>query len=218
MPKNVELDHITIIVPQGTGEEVLKMAKQKGIANGTVSKGLGTANKELMKEFEKHGRARDFVSLVAATDMAEILLKKLSEDLGLGKPGHGIAYAVNINEVYAERLSNIDNEDRNESDVQVITSIIRNGNAEKVMNAARAAGATGGTVLENTETIDPDMSLFSKGTDGNDEIVLIIARKECVSGIMDAIRNNTGLDTTTGVVYVQDAHFVYGLKKPGEAN
>lgn len=214
MPKNVELDHVTIIVPQGMGEEVLKMAKQKGITNGTVSKGMGTANKDLMKEFEKHGRVRDFVSFVAATDLAEILLKKLSEDLGLGKPGHGIAYAVNVNEVYTDALSNIDTADRTESEVQVITSIIRHGNAEKVMNAARAAGATGGTILENKEVVDPDMSLFSKGTEGNDEIVLILARQECASGIMNAIRNNTGLDTTTGVIYIQDAHFVYGLKKP----
>ncbi|MFB0958409.1 hypothetical protein NQU17_05595 [Clostridiaceae bacterium HFYG-1003] len=213
MPKNVELDHITIIVPQGQGEEVLKMAKQKGIMNGTVSKGLGTANQLLMKEFEKHGRVRDFVSLVAATDLAEIFLKKVAEEFGIGKPAHGIAYAVNVNEVYAERLSNVKTEDRNESDVQVITAIFRNGNADRVMDAARAAGATGGTILEDQSTVDPEMSLFSKGTNGNDEIVLIIARKEKAGDIMDAIRNNTGLDRTTGVIYVQDAHFVYGLKK-----
>lgn len=212
MPTNVELDHITIILPQGMGEEVLKMAKQKGIANGTVSKGLGTANKDLMKEFEKHGRVRDFVSLVASTDLAEIFLKKLNEDLGFSQPGHGIAYAVNVNEVYADRLKNRNVEERTQSDVQVITSIIRHGNAETVMNAARAAGATGGTILQDSQTIDPDMSLFSKGTEGNDEIVLIIARKECADGIIDAIRNNTGLDQSSGMVYVQDAHFVYGLK------
>lgn len=213
MPTNVELDHITIIVPQGKGEEVLRLAKQKGIANGTVNKGLGTANQELLKEFEKQGRNRDFVSLVASTDLAEIFLKQVADTMGLGKPGHGIAYAVNINEVYAERLENVNAETRNESDVQVITAIFRHGNADKVMDAARAAGATGGTILQNQETIDPEMSLFSKGTEGNDEIVLIIARKDCAGDIMTAIRHNAGLDRTTGVIYIQDAHFVYGLKK-----
>lgn len=213
MPTNVELDHITIIVPQGKGEEVLRLAKQKGIANGTVNKGLGTANQELLKEFEKQGRNRDFVSLVASTDLAEIFLKQVADTMGLGKPGHGIAYAVNVNEVYAERLENVNAETRNESDVQVITAIFRHGNADKVMDAARAAGATGGTILQNQETIDPEMSLFSKGTEGNDEIVLIIARKDCAGDIMTAIRHNAGLDRTTGVIYIQDAHFVYGLKK-----
>ena len=212
MPTNVELDHITIIVPQGQGEEVLRLAKQKGIANGSVNKGLGTANQELLKEFEKQGRIRDFVSLVASTDLAEIFLKQVADAMGIGKPGHGIAYAVNVNEVYTERLDNVNSENRNEAEVQVITAIFRHGNAEKVMNAARAAGATGGTILQNQEAIDPEMSLFSKGTEGNDEIVLIIARKECAGNIMTAIRHNTGLDRTTGVVYVQDAHFVYGLK------
>ncbi len=213
MPKNVELDHMTIIVPQGQGAEVLKMAKQKGIVNGTVSRGLGTANKELMKQFEEQGRVRDFVSLIASTDLAEIFLQKVAETFGLGKPGHGIAYSVNVNEVYAPRLSNMDKEDRNQSDVQVITAIFRNGNADKVMNAARAAGATGGTILENLSDVDPESSLFSKGTEGNDEIVLVITKKETAPAIVDAIRSNTGLDRNTGLVYVQDVHFVYGLKK-----
>lgn len=210
MPKNVELDHITIIVPEGQGEDVLKMARQKGIAGGTISKGLGTANKDLVKEFERHGRIRDFVSLVASTDLAEIFLKKIADEFGFGQPGRGIAYAANVNEVYAEGLENL--HDRTPSDFQVITAIIRHGHADRVMNAARAAGAKGGTILEDKEAIDPEMSLFSKGTQGNDEVVLILTRQETALPIMQAIRENGGVDAATGVVYVQDVRFVYGLK------
>ena len=99
------------------------------------------------------------------------------------------------------------------SDVQVITAIIRHGSAETVMNAARSAGATGGTILENEADINPDASLFSKGTEGNDEIVLVIASKETAPAIMDALINSAGIDPNAGVIYIQDVYFVYGLKK-----
>ncbi len=213
MAKNIEMDHITIIVPQGQGQEVLKLAKQKGIANGTVSRGFGTANKELYSELEKVGKTRDFVSVLAAMDMAEIFLEKLNEEFQFSKPGHGIAYAVNVNEVYTEGLSQMESDP---SDYQVITAIIRNGHADKVMDAARAAGATGGTVLEDGNIQAPDHSLFSKDTDGNDEIVLIISKMETTQAIMDAVRMNAGLDRETGLIYIQDAHFVYGVNKWAE--
>ena len=213
MPKKLELDHMTIIVPKGQGEEVLKLAKQKGIAIGTISKGLCTANKELLKELKEKGLGRDFVSLIASTDLAEIFLKEIAEHFGFGKPGRGIAYSVNVNDVYAPGLSHVRQKNHEASDVQVITAIIRHGSAETVMNSARSAGATGGTILENEADINPDASLFSKGTEGNDEIVLVIASKETAPAIMDALINSAGIDPTTGVIYIQDVHFVYGLKK-----
>lgn len=213
MAKNIEMDHITIIVPQGKGQEVLKLAKQKGIANGTVSKGFGTANRELYSELEKIGKTRDFVSVLAATDMAEIFLAKLNEEFQFSKPGHGIAYAVNINDVYTEGLTQMEKDGKDPSEYQVITAIIRNGHADSIMDAARSAGATGGTVLDDSNIVAPDRSLFSKDTEGNDDIVLIISKQENTQAIMDAVRGNTGLDRETGLIYVQDAHFVYGVKK-----
>ncbi len=213
MAKNIEMDHITIIVPQGKGQEVLKLAKQKGIANGTVSRGYGTANRELYSELEKVGKTRDFVSVLAAMDMAEIFLEKLNEEFQFAKPGHGVAYAVNVNEVYTEGLDQMEKEGKDPSQYQVITAIIRNGHADKVMDAARAAGATGGTVLEDSNIVAPDRSLFSKDTNGNDDIVLIVSRQDVTQAIMDAVRMNAGLDRETGLIYIQDAHFVYGVKK-----
>lgn len=215
MPKNIEMDHITIIVPEGKGKEVLQLAKKKGLANGTVSKGLGTANKELLKKVEDSEdkvKAKDIVSLVAATDLAEIFLKLVAEEFGFGKPGHGIGYAVNVNDVHAQGLDNMDRAE-DATEVQVITAIIRHGDADKVMESAREAGARGGTLIENTDESNPELSLFSKGTVGNDEVVIILTKQESVAPIMDAIRQETGMDKTTGIMYVQNVHFAHGLKK-----
>ncbi len=207
--KKIAMDHVTIIVPLGRGKDVLALAKMKGIPSGTVSVGTGTANKELLAKLESHDLKRDVVSLVTATDLAEIFLKELYEKFSLGKPGHGIAYSTNINEVYTEFMGNVDSLERNKGEFEVITAIIRNGTADTLMEAARGAGARGGTILEPSE-MEAANSLFSKDTEGSDDVVIIIARDETVRPIMEAINN--ALDSKKALIYLQDAHFVYGLK------
>lgn len=207
--KKIEMDHVTIVVPEGKGKSILELAKLKGIPSGTVTVGHGTANKELLQQFDNKDIRRDIVSLVMATDLASIFLKELSEKYSLGKPGHGVAWATNINDVYTEAINNLDDENRERGEFQVITAIIKNNTAEELMDAARGAGATGGTILAPSEEFSA--SLFSKETKGNDDVVIIISKNELVESIMEAIRN-TSLDNTKALVYLQDAHFVYGVK------
>ncbi|MFB0918714.1 MAG: hypothetical protein QMB63_06565 [Clostridiaceae bacterium] len=211
MPREIEMDHITVIVPSGKGSDVLKLAKRKGIAGGTVNVGIGTASSELLKNLVNKNLERDIVSLLAPTDMAEIFLNLAKEELELGKIGSGIGYATNVNKVYGDSLKDINDEDREESDIQVITGIIKVGKSKDVMDAARKAGARGGTIITNSDD-DPQLAtLFSKD-EGVDEVILIIARKGSVRNIMEAIKNNAGLENDKGIIYCQDAHFVHGLK------
>lgn len=208
--KRIEMDHVTIVVPVGSGKKVLELAKLKGITGGTVNVGIGTANKELLEKLEDKNLHRDVVSLVTATDLAEIFLKELSSKFSLGKPGHGIAWATNVNDVYTDAINNVDDENREKADIQVITAIIKNGTADIIMDAARSAGARGGTVLEPSD-IDSGTNIFSKESNEVYDVVIIIARKDTVEPIMEAI-NFANKDKTKAVVYLQDAHFVYGLK------
>lgn len=216
MPRKVEIDHITIICPEGTGKDMLAIAKQKGIINGIVHRGFGTASKELLDKVPdeaNRSKTKDIVSLVAATDLAEIFLNKLDEAHDFTKEGHGIAYAVDVDDVYSPRLENLEREVEDMADIQIITAIVKHGTADDLMKAARGAGARGGTLLESTEDAKPELSLFSKDTEGNDDVVLIIARKDNVSDIITAIKQDSLIDETSGMVYVQDCHFVHGLKK-----
>ncbi|GEM_PF-6484468 len=211
MPREIEMDHITVIVPSGRGSDVLKLAKRKGIAGGTVNMGIGTASSELLKNLTNKNLERDIVSLLAPTDMAEIFLNLAKEELELGKIGSGIGYATNVNKVYGDSLKDINDEDREESEIQVITGIIKTGKSKDVMDAARKAGARGGTIISNSDD-DPQLAtLFSKD-EGIDEVILIIAKKDSVRNIMEAIKSNAGLESDKGIIYCQDAHFVHGLK------
>ncbi len=211
MPKDIEMDHISIIVPKGKGADVIKLARRKGITGGTVSLAMGTASSEYLQKLTNQDLKREIVSLVTPTDMAEILLNLAAEEFGFGKPGCGIGYATNVNKVYGESINDVNSHDREESEIQIITAIIGSGKAEEVMKAARSAGASGGTLVHNPDD-DPDLaSLFSKD-EGTDEVVLILSRKACVRGIMDAVREHAGLGPDKGIIYCQDAHFVHGLK------
>lgn len=193
-----EIDLITIILPRGNGKEVLELANQKGVIGGFVGLGEGTANKEIMEKFGTTDLVRDVVSLVAPMDMAKIVLELAAKKFGIGMPNHGIAFSTNVADVNNE-TSDVEDEDA----LKIITSIVQKGNASKVMEAAREAGAKGGTIVKQDTT----------GEEHTDEdVILIITKSECYKAIMSNIRKVTENDKKKSVVYVQDAHFVYGLK------
>lgn len=200
-----EMDLITIILPRGEGKEVLELAKQKGVVGGFVGVGQGTANKKLMEEYGTKDLTRDVVSVVAPTDLAKIILELASEKFGIGQPNHGIAFSTNVSDVQNE------NQDSDEdAKVKVITAIIQQGSAQSAMDAARAAGARGGTIVKHdSKGVEEELKIEDHNSE---DVILIISKPETYKQIMGAIREVTENNERKSVVYVQDAHFVYGLK------
>lgn len=210
MAREIELDHITVIVPKGRGQEVLDLAKMKGITNGTVTEGYGTANREILEKLMDKDLHREIVSVVTPTDMADIFLALLKEKFEFGKPGKGISYATNVTKLYGEALKDMDSKDRDESEIQSITAIVRNVDPKIVMEAARKSGAKGGTILVE-RNLDEDMIKAVEKSDGTEEVIIILAKKDAVRDIMNAITGAVG--ENNGVIYCQDVRCAHGLKK-----
>jgi nitrogen regulatory protein PII len=72
----------------------------------------------------------------------------------------------------------------------LITCIIERGQADEVMFAARQAGAKGGTILpaRGTGTADDKNFLGITLMPAEKEMLLIVAERGQVQGIMDAVR------------------------------
>lgn len=69
------------------------------------------------------------------------------------------------------------------------------------MNAARAAGAMGGTVLHGKGTTSPESEKFLGVSIAKEkEVILIVARKEQKADIMRSIMTRAGADTDAGAV------------------
>jgi len=73
----------------------------------------------------------------------------------------------------------------------LIVVVANKGFSEEIMNTARTAGATGGTILSGRGTAPGDVKKFFGITIQEEkEVVLILTKKEIKGTIMSAIYNN----------------------------
>lgn len=79
---------------------------------------------------------------------------------------------------------------------ELVVCIVNEGFAETVMDAARAQGAKGGTIIGARGTANPEAEKhFNITVEPHKEVVLIVARKEIADNVMKAVYDNMGLNT-----------------------
>ena len=79
---------------------------------------------------------------------------------------------------------------------ELIFCIVNNGFTDLVMDAARKAGARGGTIFHGRGTGSPEMQkFFGISVSPEKEIVIILAETSIKDGILKAINKAAGLET-----------------------
>ena len=80
-----------------------------------------------------------------------------------------------------------------ENGKELILCVVNAGFSQNVMEAARAAGAKGGTILRARGTANPEAEeLFKISIQPDKEIVMILTDKESMAGIMKAVYKEHG--------------------------
>ena len=90
--------------------------------------------------------------MVTESSVAYVALDKLNEKFHFDKPNPGIAFIIPVSEVYGTRDSvseTIIKKDRGDENTmyKAIFTIVDRGKGENVMDAAKSAGAKGGTII-----------------------------------------------------------------------
>ena len=84
---------------------------------------------------------------------------------------------------------------------EMICVILNEGYSDEVMDAARPAGATGGTVISAKGTgISQSVKLKGLSLADKKEMLLIVARADNKAEIMKAIMENSGVETPAGAI------------------
>ena len=101
----------------------------------------------------------------------------------------------------AEASKNTPEKERNKKMHELIVAVVNQKYTDKVLDASRAAGATGATILhtrsvKNQQAEQLIGTTFSQETD----TVALITSHEFKASIMEAIRDNAGLKTEGGAV------------------
>ncbi len=102
-------------------------------------------------------------------------------------------------------------------ELSLIIAIVDKGNTDLVMNAARAAGARGGTIAGARGTADPDMAKFyGISISPEKEMVYMVVEKKDRDKIMKKIYEDAGMGTKgMGILFSLPITDSYGLLKDG---
>lgn len=228
--KHLALDFVCCVVDRERGEKVLHVLEGKRSFFNLVSLGKGTANSRILNYLGLGQHDKSVFLSIMPADISRQVTAVLNEKLELKKPGHGIAFTARVHEgCYHEpvRFSQYDEsggeemeqaERITEATHDLIMVVVNRGYTEEVMDGARAAGATGGTVLHARGCgMAGAEKFFGVTIQPEKEIIMIVASVADSCGIMAAIAEKNGPGTDASAVsFSLPLNGVMGLaeKKP----
>lgn len=171
--------------------------------NVTLS-GRGTAVKSMLDVLGIESNLKRIMFSVANEEKTREFITRQKRQLHIGVPGHGIVIAVPVKSIGGGKtVAYLRGEDGTAKYTpslnyayELIVIIANEGRTDTVMNAARAAGARGGTVLHGKGTgSEAAMKFLNISIADEKEVILIVAPTAEKTAIMSEILKKAGPDT-----------------------
>ncbi|HNZ28077.1 MAG TPA: P-II family nitrogen regulator [Spirochaetota bacterium] len=188
---------VCTVVNHGLGEKIAADTIQAGAGGGTILVGKGSSDSALLRFLSIADVEKDILLTLITNDQLQVVTEALVNSHHLGKYPCGYLFVIDLggkimNKVYDHELINI---------------IVNRGYADDIVNAARKAGATGGTILHARGTGKPgDEKFFGITIVPEKEQVLILAKKNISENIQKAVLELECLNTPgIGIMFVTPA-------------
>ena len=203
------MDFVVAIVDRARAEDMLEVYRSHGLPIVLTMLGNGTATSEHLSLYGLEATEKALVASVACGDMTRQLIKSAKRRLFIDIPGNGIMLAVPIKSVGGGRtLAFLTGNSAPDGAVpelsfehELIMVIINEGHTDTVMDAARSAGAGGGTVLHAKGTgRSRAESFFGVSLADEKDVVYIVAYADQKADIMRAIQEQAGPGTKAGAI------------------
>ena len=153
------MNYIISIIHPDALDAMTELCQQLEMPMSIATHGRGTATRSMMDLLGIENNFKRIVLNVASPEKTRELIRELKRKLFLGMPGQGITIAVPVKSVGGGKtLAYLSGEQSPKYtpelnfDYELILAIANEGCTDLVMNAARAAGATGGTVVHGKGT------------------------------------------------------------------
>lgn len=188
---NYEL--IMCIIPKGYAELITESSRKSGSTGGTVLSGRGTATNRILQLLGIGETEKELVLIVADSQIAPQIKAGIKEAASL-KSHFGIIFSIDINN-FSKAENNFNPEEKgNDMESQnngsrLITVIVNKDLAEDAMDAARKAGAKGGTILEARGTArEDDAQFFGVKLVPEKELLFILIDADKEKAVLEAIK------------------------------
>ena len=162
------------ILGHGQAERFMTIAKTAGSTGGSVIPAKGTATSTLLRVLGLGDKSKDMIIMVTDDEHAHTIVDDVRTD------GH-------VQGVVA--LLGSKGEDGMATKWKMITIIVNVGYAYDIMDAARKAGAGGGTVINARGTArEDDAKFFGVHIVPEKEMLMIVVPQEKRDAVLEAVR------------------------------
>ncbi|MDL2217925.1 hypothetical protein LJC27_04635 [Christensenellaceae bacterium OttesenSCG-928-M15] len=225
MPEPMRI--IIVIVDRGKGNEVAEFGQLNNIDYAFLTYGRGTLRGEMLNMLGLGTVDKDVVASIIPRREVKTHLAGLSGLLKLKRPGKGIAFSIPLgalNGLVANAIETTFQQDEDqEKEVMkpmapkfsLIITVVEAGFVDQVMESAKSAGATGGTLLHARgigREEGAQESIMGASLQTEKEVVTILAERTMHKEIMEAINKDCGILTRAkGVVFSLPVDEIVGI-------
>lgn len=201
-----KLNLMTTIVDRNQVRKYLHLYEEEGLQIMLVTLGDGTASGDVLDYLGLEATEKAVIFSVLTDENFYKTKKSLQKKLQIDAPGGGIAFIVPFSSIGGKKALQFftvgqDFQKEEESALkdttyELVIVIANQGYIEMVMDAARGAGAYGGTVIHAKGTgMEQAEKFMGVSLAAEKEMIFIVAKKEQKNDIMKAVMKQAGLDT-----------------------
>lgn len=205
----MELYYMLGVTERKRAQTLVELCRELELPMVVTNMASGTATSEQLSLYNLQSSAKAVVSTITGADGMKRLMRLAKQKLYIDIPGNGIIMAVPIKSVGGERalkaLTGGKTAEGGKPEMQfeheLIVVILNEGYSDMVMDAARSAGARGGTVLHAKGTgTSGAPKFFGVSLAEEKDMIYIVATAKEKAAIMRTISRDAGADTKAGAV------------------
>lgn len=204
----MELYYVIAITDHDRGEAMNALYRAAGLRGILSMPGRGTATSEHLAIYGLDATEKYVISAIGNGSEAEGLIKSAKRKLFIDIPGNGVMLTVPLKSVaggktlaYLTDEQKLGGAPRMDFEHELIIVILNDGYSDFVMDAARAAGAGGGTVLHAKGTGGTrGEKFFSVSLADEKDMIYIIAHRDEKAAIMRSINEQAGPGSRAGAI------------------
>lgn len=201
-----KLYFMTTIVDRTLLKKYRDLYKEDGLDIMFITLGAGTASGHMLDYLGLEATEKAVIFSVLEETVWERLKLDLRHKYQIDAPGGGIAFIVPMSSIGGKKTLQFltanqefhkeEEETLKDTTYELVIAIANQGYIEPVMDAAREAGAYGGTVLHAKGTgMEYAEKFMGVSLAEEKEMIFIVAKKEHKNNIMEAIMKKAGIET-----------------------